>query len=147
MRYLIKLFSNETFTAFSNISAIISAFVSIYLFVTIRRLKTRYLFKVRAPELLNELNTHASNLANYMNDFIDSIDQIKLELGRIEVKLGVLKRKVPRNTRKSIERVVRYINNYKADDRKQNKLFEVYVEMQKLTDEINNIYEDRKLEE
>lgn len=82
-----------------------------------------------------------------MNDFIDSIDQIKLELGRIEVKLGVLKRKVPRNTRKSIERVVRYINNYKADDRKQNKLFEVYVEMQKLTDEINNIYEDRKLEE
>jgi hypothetical protein len=147
MRYLIKLFSNEGFTAFSNFLAIISALISIYLLITIRRIKNNYLFKIRVPQLVDELTTHASNLANYMSDFMNSIDQIKLELGRAEVKLGVLKGKVPRNTKRSIERVVWRINSYKADDRKEGRLYDTYVEMQKLIEEINNIYEDRKLEE
>jgi hypothetical protein len=147
IRYLIKLFSNEVFTAFSNLSAIISALISIYLFFTIRRLKNNYLFKIRVPQLIDELKMNASNLVNYTNDFANSIAEIKLEIGKIEVKLGVLKGKVPRNTKRSIERVVMSINSYKADDRKEGRLYDTYVEMQKLIEEINNLYEDRKLEE
>lgn len=136
---------NITLSDIANVSELIGLTMTFYVFYTIRKIKNYYVFKARVPELTQELSGHASKLSEFHNEYKDSQQLIILELGRAEVTLKSLKGKVGRPTKKSISGVMNLIEEYKRKKNKDN-LWGIYVELQKVIQEVATIQGDRAWE-
>ena len=134
------------FSALGNTASIISLIITVYLFYAVRKIKSFYVSKARVPELIRELKEHASHLAEFHRDFEDSSEQVLLEIGKAEVTLKSLRNKVQRPTRKSVSRVLKLIKTYTPFYRTKDNLWKIYVEMQKLIQEIAGAQSDRDWE-
>lgn len=97
-----------TFSGVGSAASIISFVITLYLLYAVRKIKSFYVSKARIPELTEQLKEHASKLADFHRDFEESRQQVLLEIGRAEVTLKSLKKKVTRPTRKSV-RVVSFL--------------------------------------
>lgn len=135
-----------TFSGLGSAASILSLIITLYLFYAIRKIKSFYVSKARVPELIEQLEGYASNLADFHRDFKKSREQVLLEIGKAEVTLKSLKKKVGRPTRKSVTVVIRMIKNYSPYNQTQDNLWKIYVEMQKLIQEVIGLQSDRAWE-
>jgi len=140
------IFGTVTFDDIANVSSVLSLLLTVYVLYTVRKIKSYYVFKARVPELVHQIAEQASRLALFHNDYKNSRQQIALELGQVEVTLSSLRKKVDRQTKKRITSAVERIgewNSYKED---KNRLWAVYVDLQKVIQEVKNVQEDREWE-
>ncbi len=147
------------------IASIISLFITIGIFFGIRKIKSYYIFTARVPEILDKLDQNASKIANYFNDFENSIRQISLEIAEVEVGLTSLKKKVKGKTKTSVTRLLNNIKSYEGPKIKlwtvsfkksgtsskfkftdKEKLWKLYIDLYKLIAEIKELQEDYKWE-
>jgi hypothetical protein len=135
-----------TFSGVGSAASIISFLITLYLFYAVRKIKSFYVSKARIPELIEQLKEHASRLADFHRDFEESRQQVLLEIGRAEVTLKSLKKKVSRPTRKSVRVVIKLIGNYSPFNQTQDNLWNIYVELQKVIQEIIGVQSDRAWE-
>lgn len=132
-----------TFSGVGNVASILSFAITVYLLYTVRKIKSLYVFKARVPELVEDLREQASKLATFHQDFNVSRPQVLLEIGKAEVTLKDLKKKVGRPTRKSLAIVIKLIADYSPYNQTPDYLWKIYVELQKVIQEIIGLQSDR----
>lgn len=134
------------FSDLGTLASILSFVITLYVFFAVRKIKSFYVSKARVPELIDQLKEHASHLADLHRDFNDSRPQVLLEIGKAEVTLRSLKNKVRRPTKKSVAVVIKLIKSYGPYNQTQDNLWKIYVEMQKLIQEVVGVQSDRAWE-
>lgn len=136
---------NFSFSSFADVMSVIGFCFTIYVLLTIRKIKNFYVFKARVPDLLKKVTKQASQLSQFHNNFEDSKPQILLVIGQVEVTLKSLNKKVDRQVKNSIKEVSKHISGYKTN-RDKSRLWDIYVSLQKVNQEIVNLQEDRSWE-
>jgi hypothetical protein len=135
-----------TFSGVGSAASIVSFAITLYLLYAVRKIKSFYVFKARVPELTEQLKEHASKLADLHRDFKESREQVLLEIGKAGVTLKSLKKKVGRPTKKSISVVIKLIDDYNPHNQTPSYLWKIYVELQKVIQEIISVQSDRAWE-
>jgi len=123
-------------------ASIISLVLTVIVFFNLRSIKRFYVFKARAPELLNKLIKQASNISSYQSDFLDSRHEIDLEIVQIEINLKSLEKKLPGSLKSSVKRVLKQLKRYDNQDNKPDSLWQFYIDLQKLIAEIHEFQSD-----
>src|SRR2546428_14178077 len=107
---LTNLLNRETFYVIGNIFSIASFILSAFVLWNIRKLRNAYKLRARGPSLIRDLSKAASNLSKFMNEYNQFIPQVPEELGRVGVKLRSLRRKLSGSPKKSVKRVLSYVD-------------------------------------
>ena len=141
---MLALLKRLTLSDFGNIASIIALLLTIVIFFNLRNIKRFYSFTARVPELLEKMGKHAGQISSYQQDFSNSSREIELELGKAEIVLKALKNKVSRGTKSSVKRVLKAIEYYGRTEKDPDKLWTVYVEIQKLIEEFQELQSDSK---
>ena len=141
---MINFFQNITFADISNAASILGLLLTILVFINLRSIKRSYIFTARAPELLEKLVKHGSNLSAYLKDFSNSRQEIELELAGAEIVLKSLRSKVGRRAKGSVKRVLKIVKSSNGTNHTQDSLWTIYLEMQKLITEIQELQSDLK---
>ena len=99
-------------TDIGSVASILGFLLTILIFLSLRSIRRFYVFTARVPELLSKLKKHAGEISKYQRNFSDSQQEIDLELKTAEVVLKSLKKKVGRQTKYSINKVLKTFNTY-----------------------------------
>jgi len=136
-------------SVFSDIATIIGLLLTVYIFVTLRNIKNLYLFKARMPEQLEKLNKHISDINKYYSDFEGSYEIIEVELAKSEVLLEWFRNRIKGVSNKTdIKNLLTKISNIRSNNIKgqKNRVWEVYVNMSKLSEALESYRKDQKWE-
>ena len=135
-----------TLTDIGSAASILGFLLTIIIFLTLRSIRRFYVFTARVPELLKKLINHASKISEYQKEFSNSQQEIELELAKTEVVLNSLKKKVSRQTKSAVNSMLKTVKSYNNSSNDSNSLWAVYVEIQKLITEIQELQSDLKWE-
>jgi hypothetical protein len=144
MDTLFHFFSDITLSDIGSIASIIGLIFTILVLIDVRRLKSYYLFTARMPELARKLREHTLNIAEYLSDFEKSIQDISVELARLEVVLNSLSRKLDRTSSETVVQLLKYLKNYDVERAGKTGLRKIHVYVNKILDEIEDLQEDLK---
>jgi predicted PurR-regulated permease PerM len=133
-------------TDIGSVASILGLVLTILIFLSLRKIRRFYVFTARVPELLDKLTKHAGKISEYQKEFSNSQQEIELELSKAEVVLKSLKKKVSRQTKSSINNVLKTVKTYYNSISDSKSLWEVYVKIQILIDEIKELQLDIKWE-
>src|ERR1041384_7057653 len=89
-----NLFTRENFYIIGNLFSIASFIVSIFVLWNIRKIRAAYRFRARGPLLIKELSRTSTNINKFLNEYDDSLGQIREQMTRAAVKLRSLRRNV-----------------------------------------------------
>ncbi|MFY9621172.1 MAG: hypothetical protein WAQ99_15260 [Pyrinomonadaceae bacterium] len=92
--------------------------------------------------MIKDLGKATRNLSIFLNAFEDSLPQIIEELGRVAVKLRSLRRKLSGEPRKSVKRVLRYVDQCEVSVQNEQQVRLVYVEIAKVVEELREYQKD-----
>lgn len=145
-RWLSTHLAKITFSDVGSAASLISLVITVYLFYAVRKIRSFYVSKARVPELTKQLGSHASRLVILHGDFKTSRDEVLLELGQVEVTLRFLKKKIGRPTKKSVARVLKLIDNYSPHNANKDQLWKIYVDLQKVIQEVVEVQSDQSWE-
>lgn len=104
------------------------------------------MFTARIPDLHRDLKKHASNLANYMNEFDSYRPQIATELVNIEVIVLSLKRKVDKQAMPHIKSLVSQLKNLEPMSVDTETVWKIYASVNKVLASVEDLQEDKKWE-
>lgn len=135
-----------TLTHIGSVASILGFLLTILIFLTLRSIRRFYVFTARVPELLKKLIKHARKISEYQKEFSNSQQEIELELAEAEVVLNSLKKKVSRQTKSAVNSTLKTVKAYNNSSNDSKSLWAVYVEMQKLITEIQELQSDLKWE-
>ncbi|MDI6792939.1 MAG: hypothetical protein QME81_08755 [bacterium] len=128
-----------------SIASIVGLILTLVVFISLRRIRSEFLFKVRVPELQESLKAHASKVFEYHRDYETSKkDEINKELAIAEVNLKSLARKTLGELKTSTKKLQKQIEEFRRNGkvRSKDELYEIYIEMIKLSEEITNFRRD-----
>lgn len=132
---------------FSNLSSILGFLLTIYIVYTIRNVKNLYKFKARIPKLLKRLDDIKSEIANAFNDFENSYEDIQILFGKAEVVLKSIKKKLQKTDRNEVKKCIDKIKKIEnVGDESYDEAFEVYVQLNKTLEEVEDLNEEYKWE-
>lgn len=137
-----NLNSREVLSVIGDVVSIISLLLTIFVYYNVRKLREHYMFRARAPEIIRRLLAHSSNLANYLNTFMESLPQIDLELRLAEVQLRSLGKKLRGQPKKSVRQLLKSIKAYDINEQGDEELRRVYVELMKVIEEVKEHRKD-----
>jgi hypothetical protein len=137
-----NLLTLETFYIIGNVFSIVSFILSILVLWNIRKLRNAYRLRVRGPSLIKDLSRATSNLAKFLNEYEAFLPQIREELGRVEVKLQSLQAKLSGDPRKSVRRVLRYVDRCEVNVQNEQQVRLVHVEVVKIIEELRDHQKD-----
>ena len=128
-------------------SSIASFFLTVWILATVRKLRSHYLFKARVPQLQSDLASKTSQLSEYLNDYRSFRDDLVVLLGQMEVLLKNLKKKAPREARKSIKALISEIDTTSNSTvMTETKARSIYTNSMKLADELQYLQQDQEWE-
>jgi hypothetical protein len=163
LKYIIALLNKDFFNAIDNLSSLIGLLVSVFVLVKIKKIESNYNARIRLPALLAKINAHASNLIALMQDYAETVNEIKLELASTGADLESLHKKVDRSMKAEIKSTIRRIRRFdesqeKRDGLSKRRILLLYVGLSELDkagyselvgdkkrDEVYQIYQDIKI--
>ena len=92
--------------------------------------------------MIRDLSKAASNLSKFMNDFDEFIPQVSQELGKVSVKLKSLERKLTGDPKKSVKRLLLYIDQCEVSVQNEERVRLVYGEILKVIEELKDNQKD-----
>lgn len=122
--------------------SVVGLAISIWVLVNTLRLKAQFKLLIGLPRLLNKLTDNAAKLVQLSRKFASSRHLIRAELNKIEANIESVKEK-DEKTDAAVSELQIVIKAYRDDLSNQEKLWEVYCELQGLIEKIENIQEDR----
>jgi hypothetical protein len=143
--YLI-IFQRDLLSDIGTVSSIIGLLLTVIVFINIRKIKNFYLFRARVPELIDKLSVHSSNIASYQYESSDSLQNIPLELAKAEVVLQSLEKKLKGQTRISVQELLKIVREFDVSNNTRDDLWNIYVGMMKVIEQIKDIQEDLRWE-
>ncbi|HWN08252.1 MAG TPA: hypothetical protein VNO50_03115 [Pyrinomonadaceae bacterium] len=141
-----RLASLLTLTDIASIASLISLAVSIYVALSLRTIKKKYIFRLKAPEFMKALTKHASVLSTYGDDFENSIQEICDELAKVDVKLRTMKGRMRGASKKSVKQLRTLIKAYDKDSNDRQKFRLIYRGIQRVIVEVQESREELNLE-
>ena len=142
---ILRFFSNDLWSGLANIQSSISFGLLLWGFVNLRKIKRYYVFTGRVPDLLESLRRHASSISLFLNDFEDSISGISEELARAEIVVKSLKKKLNREPKRAMGKLLKTMRAYEKSSTEAN-LWQAYIGMIKAVDQIEDLQQDMKWE-
>lgn len=127
-------------------ASIAGLLVTLWILSDLGRIKSRYLFSARVPELARKLRTHSSNLSAMLNDPAANSSQIAEELAAAEVTVTSLSAKVSGVVKKSATSLAKTIRTTQRTGSDVALLRDTYLAMIKLQEELKNLELDLKWE-
>ena len=107
------IFSNIlTLSNFGNIASIIGVIVTILVFLRVKKIHLGYLFKIRGPIIVDKLRGYSDNILIYLNDIDSYQSDLTRDLRLCTANLKNLRKKVPKDIRKTIKMLDKKINKY-----------------------------------
>ena len=137
-----ELFTRENFYIVGNIFSIASFILSIFVLWNIRKLRNAYKLRARGPALIKDLSKAASNLSKFMNEYAESLPQVSEEIGRVGVKLRSLKGKLGGSPKRSVKRVLSYVDQCEVTVQNEEQVRLVYGELLKVIEELKDNQKD-----
>ncbi len=107
----------------------------------IRRLRRFYVFKARVPELLANLDQHASTLAGCLSDFPNSENLANKELAQIQATLKSLEPKLQGASKRSVKRLLESLE-IQGQTPNERRIKQTYLSVITVVSEIENLQED-----
>lgn len=141
-----EFIQNTSLSDAGNVASIIGFLLTVVVFFNLRSIKRFYVFKARAPELLERLIEQSSKIALYQNDFSNSFQEIDVEVARVEITLKSLKQKLRGSVKASTGRVLKQLEKYNKQSKSSENLWHLYVDLQKLIAEVRELQSDLKWE-
>jgi hypothetical protein len=141
-----QVFTRENFNLIGNAFSIAGFAISVWLLWNLRTIRNAYRFRARGPLLLKELSKTSKNINKFLNEYDDSLGQIREEITRTAVKLRSLRRNVTRAQRQSIKRVLGHIDHCEISVQNEEQVRIVYFEIFKIIEELKDYQEDLKWE-
>lgn len=136
-----------TLSNISGVASIIGLFLTIYVFLSVKKIENEFLFRVRLPSLQKKIQQHASNLSTLLQNYPESKNEIIEELSIAKVNINSLHKKSTgsvRNSLKKLETKIEEIRKNKLPDDSKHELREIYLELNMVIEEITNLREDDK---
>lgn len=141
MRAIADAFRGVTIGWLADVASLIGLALTIFVAVSVRRIKNFYVLRARVPDLMKQVGEAASELARLQPQAGASHQEIDLVFVKIEVLLKSLRKKVGRNFRTSIDQVSGGMAGYQKT-RNAETLWPVYVSIQKLSAELSEHEQD-----
>ena len=135
-----------TLSDVASVITIIGFVFTVIMFFDIKSIKRYYFLAARMPEVTEKLKVHASNINKYIDNFDGSIQEVSLEIARLDVVLSSLRNKVDRQSAKSVVQLQEKIRRYKPKKEGQEPLFEIYVDLHTILEELDELQRDAKWE-
>jgi hypothetical protein len=140
---IVDNFTNrETFYIVGNIFSIAGFILSVFVLWNIRKLRNAYRLRARGPSLIKDLSKAASNLSKFMNEYDEFMPQVSEELGRVGVKLKNLRRKLSGPPKRSVKRVLSYVDQCEVTLQNEDQVRLVYGEVLKVIEELKDNQKD-----
>lgn len=105
-----EILTNSAFSTAGNWSSIIGLILTIMIFINIKKIKGHYIFLARVPELIERLNTVASEISRKLNEQNFVLSDFYELLIDAETTLVTLKKKVSKDIRKDAIEIIKKIN-------------------------------------
>ena len=141
---MLEILKRITLSDIGNVASILGLLITILVLINLRNIKRFYVFTARVPELLEKLGKHAGKISVFQKDFSNSGREIELELAEAEIVLKSLRTKLNRQAKSSAKRVLNTVKRYNRTNPNQESLWTVYVEIQKLISEVQELQSDLK---
>lgn len=147
-------FGNQVIAFFSRTdvgagASVIASLFSFRVWLTLRDLKRKVLFRQRAPDQINKIRLHASNLDRMLESYASERDHILTEsalaLETLKAVLGRLNGPAKESTKKAIESLEKY-RRLDCSIRKRADARDVYTSLLSSALAIENMLEDAKQE-
>lgn len=131
-------------TAIASFASIASLIISVYVAVSLNKMRKLFKFKARMPQLLERLNELASQLSNQMDIISTWSSDIDKTLVEIDVLLGTL-RNIGDNYIKSLSKEIqKNIKTLSLAEKNKKDLDEIYISLYKLHKQSVERLEDTK---
>ena len=109
-------------------------------------IKKYYFLAGRVPEVAKKLKISLQKLATYQDDFDNSIEEVSLELTKVDVVLKSLSRKLDGDPRHSVVALRDKIRDYKPKSDGKEPLINIYVGIYRILEELDELQKDSKWE-
>jgi len=98
----------------ANILSVVGAAITVYVAFSVRDLRRRVIFKVRAPEVIRELTERASRISGFLQDFTAGLAGIEEELALAQVTLKNVSDKVSGPAKTTIQNATDIIGKFRS---------------------------------
>lgn len=146
VKFLKSLLSGELLAIIASWASIISLLLTIYVALSIRKIRNTYIFRIRAPQFVRTLRKQASTLIDYANDFESFKQETGDELARVDVKLRAMQGRLRGDLRKAVKELRARIKDYEKEPDDEAKFRLTYRSMQRVIEEVKEYQEDLDLE-
>lgn len=146
IKFLNRLLAGDLLAIIASWASIISLFLTIYVAISVRKIRNNYIFRIRAPQFVKALDKQASALIKYANDFESFKDEISDELARVDVKLKNMQSRMRGDTRKAVKELRARIKDCEQEPNSKAKFRLAYRSMQRVIEEVKEYKEDLDLE-
>jgi len=127
----------------ADFASIAGLFLTVAVFVNLRRIKSFYVFRARVPELTQKIGEKASNISKLLGDSENTKPQVELELAEIVVLVRSLRDKSTGDARLHAKRVLKRLEQRAIISA---NTWDLYVDIQTLLVTFREIQLDLKWE-
>lgn len=142
--------TDPTWFSFSNVgslASVIGLLLSVYIFLTARKINKYILITKRLPQLLRKIEIHSSSISSLLNSFDQSTSVIREELIRCSANLKSLRKKVARGERKPITSLMQAIDSsVNKEPLSKDAVRDIYLKLQYVKEAVKNLQQDLESE-
>lgn len=126
----------------ANIASLLGLLITLYILLSIWKIKKSYIAKARLPLLLNNLNHQISNISNFLGSVDNNEKNISIEIERCISTIKNIQPKLNRGYKKDCMNIIKQLEfENKTDD---DKLWEIYSKLAGYAEVIKNYIDDLK---
>lgn len=139
-----KFISKIDLNSIGSVVSIIGLILTIYVLISLKKLRNEFAFKGRIPRLQKRLQKHTSMLSTLLQNYENSVQDIDQEIGLAMVDIKSIQKKVTGDVKKSTNALIKEIKNYqsKKENKTEDDVRNIYVKCNTLILEIQNLRED-----
>lgn len=146
MESFLEFIRHVTLSDVGSIISIISFIFTVIMFFDIKSIKKYYFFAARVPEVAQKLKIYSSNITQLRDDFENSIEEVSLELTKVDVVLKSLSRKLDGDSVHFVVALRDKIRDYKPKRDGKEPLIDIYVGIYRILEELDELQKDSKWE-
>jgi len=147
---VVAVFDFLTSSSVANTATWVGAVASTLVYLNVRTIRADFLFAARLPQLLDALQSNASTLSRYLNDFENNTDAIQTELATCKANLESVAQKMHGSTKKRIRKTARSLisdidicSNLRPNPQKEY-VRGIYTSLNGIIQDLLNLREDQK---
>lgn len=134
----------EIVNVVASVSSVVALILTLFIFYHTSKLRNRYLFLIRAPELIKQLEDHGSNISKYLDAPSVYQQELRIELTMCRANLKNLRPKLDRGAKSSLKTLDRNIQRVlQRDPVSSDDAWALYQELIGFILEVQNLLADQ----